>query len=229
MAENKKSFVLYADYLDTFEMLSDEEAGQLIKHLFRYVNDEEPELQNKLLGIAFNPIKSQLKRDLMKWSDTKGKRSEAGKASAEARRLKKQQTSTNPTSVESVQQTSTNPTVNVNDTVTVNVTDTVTDTVSVILKRDSTKISIIKNLRNFGFEIPDYDSAVEMFNDKLIAEDDTHKTQSEIRKHFSNWLKIELKNIKKEKNYGSTSDTRTTEERVADIMRLRNSQKSQTE
>lgn len=125
MAENKKSFVLYADFIDTFEMLSDEEAGQLIKHIFQYVNDQNPTLENKLLNIAFNPIKQQLKRDLLKWSDMKNKRSEAGKASAEARKNKKQQTSTKSTSVKSVKNNSTKSTVTVNDNVNVTVNDNV--------------------------------------------------------------------------------------------------------
>jgi hypothetical protein len=117
MAENKKSVVLYVDLIHTFEALEDAEAGKLIKHYLRYVNDLNPTAPDKLTQIAFEPIKQQLKRDLIKWEGTKEKRSEAGKASAN----KRKQLATNPTSVESVEQTSTNPTVNVivNDNVTV--------------------------------------------------------------------------------------------------------------
>ena len=76
-----------------------------------------------LILLAFEPIKLQMKRDLIKWLATKEGRSAAGKASAEARRLLKesQQSLTNLTNVDFVQQSSTNPTVTVNDTVTVNV------------------------------------------------------------------------------------------------------------
>jgi hypothetical protein len=42
MAENKKAFVAYCDWLESFEELTDEEAGKLAKHLFRYVNDLKP-------------------------------------------------------------------------------------------------------------------------------------------------------------------------------------------
>lgn len=121
MAENKKSFVMYADYLHTFNELTDEEAGKLIKHLLMYVNDINPILNDRLLKIAFEPIKQQLKRDLKDWELIKEKRSKAGKISAEL----KKQNSTNSTSVKFVEQNSTNSTVNVNDTVTVNVNDTV--------------------------------------------------------------------------------------------------------
>ena len=125
MAEDKKSFVLYSDQRSIIEMLPDDKAGILLTHIFAYVNDENPINNDPLIMLAFEPIKLQMKRDLIKWLATKGVRSTAGKASAEARRLLKesQQSSTNLTNVDFVQQSSTNPTVNVtvNDTVTVNV------------------------------------------------------------------------------------------------------------
>lgn len=67
MATNKKSFVAYADWLEIFEELEDHEAGQLVKHMLRYVNDKNPEAENKLVKLAFVPIKQALKRDLRKW------------------------------------------------------------------------------------------------------------------------------------------------------------------
>ena len=123
MAEDKKSFVLYSDQRSIIEMLPDDKAGILLKHIFAYVNDENPINNDPLILLAFEPIKLQMKRDLIKWLATKEGRSAAGKASAEARRLLKesQQSLTNLTNVDFVQQSSTNPTVTVNDTVTVNV------------------------------------------------------------------------------------------------------------
>jgi hypothetical protein len=118
MAENKKSFVLYSDQRSLIDLLSDEQAGKLLKHIFAYVNDENPITDDKLMLVAFEPIKQQLKRDLVRWENTKESRSKAGKASAESR---KQQSLTNSTYVNSVQQTSTNSTVNVNDNVNDNV------------------------------------------------------------------------------------------------------------
>ena len=85
MAKDKKSFILYADSIHTIEKLSDADAGQLLKHLMRYVNDQNPVTDNPLVDIAFEPIKQQLKRDLVKFEDVKVKRSEAGKAGASKR------------------------------------------------------------------------------------------------------------------------------------------------
>lgn len=121
MAENKKSFILYCDVINTVNKLDDKTAGELFKHLLKYVNDENPKTENLLIDVAFEPIKQQLKRDLSKYQQIKQKRSDAGKKSAQLRKVKS--VPTNSTSVESVQQTSTNPTVTVNDTVTVTVND----------------------------------------------------------------------------------------------------------
>jgi hypothetical protein len=85
MAENKKGFILYADQKELFSQLPDEIAGKLIKHIMAYVNDENPISDDILINIAFTPIKLQLKRDLVKFEDTKDRRSIAGKIGAEKR------------------------------------------------------------------------------------------------------------------------------------------------
>jgi hypothetical protein len=69
MAKDKKSFLLYTDQQGVFNQLPDEIAGKLIKHIFAYVNDENPSCQDLLLSIAFEPIKLQLKRDLRKYDE----------------------------------------------------------------------------------------------------------------------------------------------------------------
>jgi len=86
MAENKKSFVAYADWKETFDALSDEKAGQLIKHIFAYVNDENPESEDMLINAVFASIKQTLKRDLRKWEKQYAQRVEAGKRSAQVRK-----------------------------------------------------------------------------------------------------------------------------------------------
>jgi hypothetical protein len=69
MATDKKSFLLYCDLIHTVEQLTDEQAGHLFKHILRYVNDEEPQTENVITRIAFEPIKQSLKRDLQKYED----------------------------------------------------------------------------------------------------------------------------------------------------------------
>lgn len=69
MAENKKSFLLYCDLIHTVEQLTNEQAGDLFKHILRYVNDQDPQTDNVITRIAFEPIKQSLKRDLQKYED----------------------------------------------------------------------------------------------------------------------------------------------------------------
>ena len=118
--KDKKSFVLYSDYKELFEELSSSDAGDLIKHILRYVNDENPETENPIVRVSFIPIKRQLKRDLEKYEDKKKQWSDAGKASA-AKRKESIRDERSLTSVDSVATVSTvngtvNDTVNVNET-----------------------------------------------------------------------------------------------------------------
>lgn len=78
MADEKefksKAFLLYTDDEDFFKDLDDDEAGKLIKALFRYFNrGEVPELP-KLVKMPFNVIKKNIDRDSRKYiDDLKGK------------------------------------------------------------------------------------------------------------------------------------------------------------
>lgn len=76
MAKDKNSFILYKDIKSSIEMLSDEEAGKVFKHLLKYVNDEQPTLEDRLLCLVWKPIETSLKRDLKKYE----KRAEAARS-----------------------------------------------------------------------------------------------------------------------------------------------------
>tara|TARA_R110000803_G_scaffold149081_6_gene214522 strand:- start:1220 stop:1933 length:714 start_codon:yes stop_codon:yes gene_type:complete len=137
MAENKKSFILYADLRGNIEHLTNEEKGILFNHLLEYVNDMDPILEDRLILTAWKPIERQLKRDLQKFEEVKVKRSDAGKRSAQIRALNKsEQSSTKSTSVESVKHRSTNPTVNDNDNENVNDNDNVNDIKELVVRSE---------------------------------------------------------------------------------------------
>lgn len=125
MAENKKSFILYCDQEGAFEELTDEEAGKLIKHIYRFVNDRNPEPPDRLTKIVFEPIKQQLKRDLKDWENKKVNRSDAGKLggikSGEARRKQNEANEANEAMLQNAKQNEANEAVNVNVTDNVNV------------------------------------------------------------------------------------------------------------
>ena len=69
MAKDKKSVIVYVDWIATFNKLEDDEAGRLIKHFFSYVNDLNP-TSDRLTELLFEPIKQQLKRDLKSYEQT---------------------------------------------------------------------------------------------------------------------------------------------------------------
>jgi hypothetical protein len=125
MATGKKSFVLYSDQKELFESLPDEQAGKLIKHIFKYVNDENPISEDALVNLAFISVKASLKRDLQKWEKQLEQRSLAGKASAEKRRQALTESNENQRALEFVHETQRNST----DSVSVSVSDNVNDTV----------------------------------------------------------------------------------------------------
>ena len=75
----KKSFILYHDSFSIFSELTDEEAGKLIKAIFEYeCSGIIPDL-DKLLKMAFLPIKNRLDSNREKYERIRERRQEAGK------------------------------------------------------------------------------------------------------------------------------------------------------
>ena len=126
---NKNSFVLYKDYEELFDRLSDEEAGQLIKAIFDYERSGElPELP-RLLEFILLPIKNTLDRDSDKYDKIVEKRRKAGALGgkvSQANALKNEQMLDNSSTRVANQADSVSVTDSDSDSV--SVTDTVTDT-----------------------------------------------------------------------------------------------------
>lgn len=145
MSEDKKAFLLYQNYQKQFDMLTDEQAGRLIKSLFRYSeNGAEPEL-DAVTAILFSLIADTLDRDRQKWESVREQRRQAGRKSAEARAERKsakgtnadfvQQDVTNSTSVHFAQRSSANSTVKEKENVNVIVTGSVIEKKKEVKKR----------------------------------------------------------------------------------------------
>lgn len=91
----KKSFVLYDDYKEHVEMLSNTEAGILFKAIFEYrATNIAPNNLEGEVKMAFSFIRAGLARDTKKWEKIRTARIEAGKkgglASGEARKKENQ-------------------------------------------------------------------------------------------------------------------------------------------
>lgn len=137
MAEGKKSVLLYCDIIHTVDGLTDEEAGKLFKHYLRYINDLNPEPPDRLTQLVFEPIKQNLKRDLVKWREfTEKQRLNGLKGGRPKETQITQAFSGNPSQAKKA----------------VKVTDTVTENVKVTEKEnniDSRKLKFASSLEPF--------------------------------------------------------------------------------
>lgn len=205
MAKDKKSFILYLDQKGIFDKLSDEQAGKLIKHIFSYVSDENPEA-DFITELAFESIKTQLKRDLKKFEDVKSKRSEAGKRSAESR--KKNAVQQSSTKLSDVQQNTTK----LSDDTFCATLSTVNDNDNVI----NNKLFISKITKDHSYlEITAMQTKTNVetvlkyldeFDKHLIRTSEQKKHLKDFKTHFTNWLnKQDIKKVIKRKkvDYGN--------------------------
>ena len=162
--QNKDSFVLYTRFYDTFKELTDEQAGQLIKCIFEYVNDMNPE-PSGLIKIAFIPIKQQLKDDLVKWKEEKLKRSEAGKKGMASRYNNVKEELTNDNNVSSVitkDKSVKSVITNLTDNVNVNVNDNVLNNNNIITNNTITNNIII------SIELPLNDNSMYAISEEKV-------------------------------------------------------------
>jgi len=148
MAKNKNSFVLYCDLIHTVDKLPDEVAGKLFKLILDYVNDKNPQVEDVLLSVAFEPIKRQLKRDLKDWERQKQKRSEAGKKGMQSR-WNKNKSITKDNNVITEDNSVINAITKITDTVTVTDTVNVNDNVTVtVTTKDAPTIEMVREYFN---------------------------------------------------------------------------------
>lgn len=89
MSNDKKSFVLYADYAAFVNQLSDEQAGQLFKKILDFAeNGTEEPIADPMANIVWTMIKNNLVRDIEKWQTAKAERESKGKIGGIVRALK---------------------------------------------------------------------------------------------------------------------------------------------
>lgn len=79
MDKEKVSFLMYLDYEEQFNLLTNEQLGQLIRAIMEYEKTHIVPQLDGVVKMAFSFIKAQLDRDRDKWKEEKQKRSEAGK------------------------------------------------------------------------------------------------------------------------------------------------------
>jgi predicted nucleotidyltransferase len=193
--EGKKSFVLYTDQREVFDELSDEDAGKLIKHIFSYVNDENPSTDDILIKVAFLPIKTQLKRDLKIWDEKKQQRAEAGRKGGVAKASNAKQTLAKPSNAKNdVANLAVN--VNVND----NVNDIYIQTEKILKVDVESHNQIFRELWHSTIwlegiamkhkvttkEVQDH---MNEFREECILKEELKVDQKDAKEHFINWIK----------------------------------------
>mgnify|MGYP003489092265 FL=1 len=136
MAEDKKKVIVYADWISKFEALEDAEAGKLIKHFFRYINDLNPKYPDRITEISFIDIQNTLKRDLIKWEKRAEKSRENGMSGGRPKNLIK------PKETNQVILEPTKP-------VSVSVSDSVNGSVSDIVKKEIINIPPIQEFLDY--------------------------------------------------------------------------------
>lgn len=182
--EGKKSFVLYTDQREVFDELSNEDAGKLIKHIFSYVNDEDPSTEDLLLKVAFLPIKTQLKRDLKMWDEKKIQRSEAGRKGGVAKASNAKQTLAKPSiATNDVANLAVNVNVNVNDNVNIETHNQIFRELwaaNIWLEGIAMKNKVTTK------EVQDH---LNEFRTECILKEELKVDQKDAKEHFINWIK----------------------------------------
>lgn len=191
MAEGKNKIVFYADWKDSFNHLTDEEAGKLIKHFFKYVNDENPTLEDRLLKASWIPIEKTLKRDLKKWESYVEKQKENGKKGGRPKTQKTQAFLEKPKKA-------------VNDSV----SDSVTDINNIYkkfvdeVKNHAFDERIESLYMNLKIRKGTLTELLKEYHNHLISENRLHKDTNEFFINFKNWLNVQdrIGKLKKHKH-----------------------------
>jgi hypothetical protein len=184
MAENKKGFILYCDLIHTVEQLPNEKAGELFKHILRYVNDLNPQTDDLVTKITFEPIRQQLKRDLTKWTEKSIKRSEAGRLGGlKSGEVRKQNEANEANALNSKQNEQVIDTVKVTDTV--------------IVKEEKKKEIKKQPIFDFSFVANNYQEVFKMWVDYKSEINDSYKTQRGLEIAYKQLLKFSYGNPQK--------------------------------
>ena len=75
----RDSFVLYTRWGEVIQAMSDTQTAQLFRAILAYEREEEYEIEDTTVKIAFIPIRQELDANNEKWEKTRNARSNAGK------------------------------------------------------------------------------------------------------------------------------------------------------
>ena len=85
---DKNSFLIYIDYEEQFNLLTDEEVGQLMRAIIKYEKTGNMPKLDGMLKMAFSFIKTQLDRDRKKYNKKCEKNKENAKRGSRPKKQK---------------------------------------------------------------------------------------------------------------------------------------------
>lgn len=222
MAEDKKSFVLYSDLIHTVRKMPKEKQADLFMTILAFVNDENPIVDDLIVELVFEPIKLQMKRDLIKYENTKERRKEAGRLaglkSGEARKtLEKPLNESQPNepnrtkrTIGSKNEPNEHVTVNVNDNV--NVNDTVIKKEEIVVRKLKFSDTLKPFLKTYGSEFLNdfYKYWTEPNKSKTKFKQELQQTW-DLERRLEMWARND-KNFNNQKQNGNPNNTTTTKQ-----------------
>ncbi|WP_417198953.1 DUF6291 domain-containing protein [Bizionia sp.] len=176
---DKNSFIAYNSWHEIFEELNDEEAGKLIKIIFRFANGLDAETTDKVVKMSFIPIKQSLVRDVVKWDKYIEKQSLNGKKGGRPQKPKKPTGfSENPTEPKKADS------VSVSESAINNIYNSFVDAV----KKGIFKTRIDSTYKRLNIKSGSLTPLLENFKGNLIENNTLHNSIEDFYKHFVNWL-----------------------------------------
>lgn len=208
----KDSFILYTYQAETLSDLSLEQKGSLLTALFEYASGEQPEITDQAVKVAFAFIRVQIERDNEKYTDVCEKRRNAAR--------NRWQNKTNPN--KQLQNDAKNANAHFADAndydneydndnelsspdVDDNKKEPPTTTKKFNLEREIERLKYERPLWNDTMRIKHHVKQEELFSwlDQFVvhcrSRDITHNDDTDLVRHFDDWLRIMLQAERKEK------------------------------
>jgi hypothetical protein len=188
--EGKKSFILYCDLIHAVEELTDDQAGKLLKIILQYVNDQNPEIEDQILKVAFTPIKLALKRDLEEWKKTcdrnKVNGEKGGRPPKEPKTQKTHSVSEKPIKTDRL---ISKPKKADNDNDNESDNDLLKDHNDVLRKLWYNKMWLESLAMLWKKEIKEIQEHLNKFRLECISKEDFKSNEKDAKEHFVNWTK----------------------------------------
>lgn len=208
----KDSFILYTYQAETLSDLSLEQKGSLLTALFEYASGEQPEITDQAVKVAFSFIRIQIERDNKKYTDICEKRRNAARNrwQNKAKPNKSLQNDAKNTNAHCAGANDyDNEYDNDNELSSPDVDDnkkeTTTTTKKFNLEREIERLKYERPLWNDTMRIKHHVKQEELFSwlDQFVvhcrSRDITHNDDTDLVRHFDDWLRIMLQAERKEK------------------------------